>query len=211
MSSKEILSTAEDINWTPAANISLHHVQKWIPSGKLELASLYFKPSTYRSALRGKYMQDWHIYDLDAFGRLGSVEHLLQEEETKVFFEMLNGLSDNTVIQLDSGQDGLCAACPVGKHCSATNYTSGGHHDEAEKSERKALRRIRKELLKKGFQQEIDFKLIEAETTMLDYQSKHLWTTPIEDATPITVVSDAMLLKMGALRQIAEIGINHAH
>ena len=207
-----VVEIIPEFDWTPATNIRLHHVRNWIPTGKLELFSIYLRPSSYRSMLRYQYLRDWDMYELDTVGNPGSAENVLHQEKTKAFLEMLEGFSDNTVVQLDSAPDGICAACPIGKHCSGTNYTYGGYHGaKMEKFDRKALRRIRKELIKKGFRQEADFKLIETETTMLDYEGQHLWTTPIENVTPITVLSDAILVKMGALRSIADIRFLNVH
>lgn len=202
MSSKESIQSSENLDWEPSIATRPHHVRIHMGNKFRNLLQLY-SPINLAIALISsvKYLKEHVSYQQDAWGTFGTPEYRESEQAKKSFEDELKNLPDSAVAQLGLPMDIICNACPIGKHCTATNYESLGRHVDYVALEETELGAIHKKLLAKGFQEEVDFKLLPATETLLDYQGQNLWTNT-QPPVPKVVEYNAILVRMGALRKV---------
>lgn len=205
MHTKELVGLPVNLDWTPTTNIKPHHIVNYIPMGfvdKLKFYMIAFPQALYFT-LRDSQDQ-YTFYNQDVYGSSGTPQDTLRQELKESFFkELLRNLPNDSVVQLNLAPDGICKSCVTGKHCKATNFRALGRRWNLVDLEKPKLRQIRRRLLKNGFQPEIDFKIIQVNTELLDYQGENLWTN-LHPPQPITAQYNAMLVRMSALRKIVD-------
>lgn len=203
MSMKETASSLEDDpTWTPATNIRPHHIVNWMPRGFVGNLKLYAAAFSSIFYYHARYSEHYASYDQDVYGSDKMPRHTQRQELNESFLlQGLRNLPGDCVVQLDLTPDDICKSCLIGKHCKATNYKVVGKRQDLVTIEESQLKQIRRRLLREGFQQEEDFKIIQANTTLFDYQGEDLWTNP-HPPLPIIVQYEAMLVRMNALRKI---------
>lgn len=205
MISKETASIPEDIGWVPAIEIRLHHLMQRMP-GKFRILRLYSPISIFiGTVLAMAHTEENIYYALDTRGAYGTSEYEQKREERKEVSVSMNqaleSLPDDAIVKVHMDKDSICNSCSIGKHCTATNYKEHGRNRNVHEFEGKKLRSLHRKLLKKGFYEDVDFKLVPTTQTFLDYHGENLWTSD-ETPTPLTVEYDALLVRMGALRRV---------
>lgn len=202
MPTKELAGLSVEPDWTPTTNIRPHHIVNFMPMGLFDKLKLYmtFPRALYFTLMYSDY---YTFYDQDVYGSSGTNQYIKQQETYESFLMELRKLPNDCVVQLDLAPDGICKSCIAGKHCKATNFLALGRRWDRVNLEEPKLRQIKRRLLKKGFQPELDFKIIQVSTGLLDYQGESHWTN-LHPPQPVTVQYDAMLVRMGALRKIVD-------
>lgn len=123
----------------------------------------------------------------------------------KDFLDRLSQLPDDAVVCLDIKPDELCNSCVIGKHCIATNVrtkTWPAPAIDRVKQEAETLDKIQKDLVKKGYQEGNDFIFKSADHVVFDFGGKQL--NQVTNPTPSNITFNSMLVKMAALREVAQ-------
>lgn len=202
MSSKEVLGTPPDFDWEPSIAVRAHHVKTYAGSKLRNTLRLYNPINITRAMIATlKDSRDSESYGRDTVGIFGTPEYQKNEQAVKQFENELKNLPDETVVRIDLAKDRICDACVVGKHCTATNYDHHGRKVDAATLDEGQLNELHRRLLKKGFSQETDFKLLPTTQEFLDYQGEDLWRNS-QPPIPRVVEYSAMLVRMGALRRV---------
>lgn len=117
------------------------------------------------------------------------------------FFTKLQELPDDSYAHLDLKPDGMCRACAIGKHCSATNYESESSPRSTVEGERTYLDHIRQELEKKGYILGVDFTVQPTTHTFYDLEGRTL--SDPEEGIPQNIIFDSLIVRVSALRDIS--------
>lgn len=98
-------------------------------------------------------------------------------------------------------KDPICEACPIGKHCAATNALHEKELLDRGEIEKEALDIIHSRLITSGANEGKDFIFRDTSFTLLNYNGQNLWRNT-EAPTPESVPFKSMLVKLGALKKI---------
>ncbi|MFH1535822.1 MAG: hypothetical protein ABIC96_01995 [Patescibacteria group bacterium] len=202
MSTEELTDFPVDPDWTPTTNIRPHHIVNWMSRvfvDKLKRC-LTFPRDLYFGVKYSRYVAS---YEKDIYGSSEIPQDTQRQELKEPFMQRLRNLPGDCIVQLDLAPDGICNNCVTGKHCRATNFRVLGRRRDIVAMEESKLGQIRRRLLKKGFQQNTDFKMIQVNTELFDYQGEDLWIN-LHQPQPIIAQYNAILVRMDALRKIVD-------
>lgn len=124
----------------------------------------------YRSQLRD-YAND--TFDSTQLGR-GS-KPTMAKDTRKRFYQRLRSLPDNTELAIGIEKDDSCKACPIGRHCTATNAKVFRKVIQTEQSEAERVEEIRRRLLRAGYIDKRDFDLQPTNLLLNDYGGNYLY------------------------------------
>jgi hypothetical protein len=149
------------------------------------------------------YWRDFAAYRRDTFTGQGDKEArkatlLKVWHEHQAFIAQLQQLPDDAIVHLDLHKDAICDACPIGRHCVATNAISKGGSIDAPLTERRILYDIYKLLVANGFTRGTDFTSHMSQHVFQDYDGQNMWRG--NQSTPVTIDFLSMYVRMGALR-----------
>ncbi|HEX7042898.1 MAG TPA: hypothetical protein VF189_06620 [Patescibacteria group bacterium] len=193
--------------WVRSATIRPHHVTG-IQSVRDAIAGTTSVDDLARSHIIGRYDakiarrgKDKSGYDDDVVDE-NILSLVNQIAVLRKYFNTLRTLPDSAYVGLDLDLDGLCDACPIGKHCTGTNYESTKKPRSTFNSEVGQLLIIETNLMMNGFVEGVDYIRVMTDHTLYNYGGRIL-----ADSAPGTVekvVFPSITVRMGALRKICK-------
>ncbi len=126
-----------------------------------------------------------------------------RQEGFSRYFTQLRSLAADDLIKFDLEPDGICNSCPVGKHCTATNFRVGTKYDDIQNTaeeEERDLMRIDRKLQEADYRLGRDFWYGRTNTTLYNFNREPL-SFPVRPL-PQNASFNALYVKVGALRGI---------
>ena len=189
------------VSWKPSLTLRPHHLMLYMPGGSKWLRLHSPIKLALETVLAMAYIGENTDYELDATGQYGTPEFGQIKQAVESIKQELRDLPDDALVRLDLFKDRVCNSCAIGKHCLATNFRLHGLKRNYPKTEEKLIKSLRKKLLKKGFVEDVDFKLVPETQEFLDYQGQSLWRSR-RPPIPTSFDYNAMMVRMGALREV---------
>jgi len=193
---------AENFDWSPTLTLRPHHavftqrINNAIAGKKDNNEAFSFVMYLIVQRL------DYSGFFKDSVGTAISDIQKNRRSETALL-DSLRKLPDEIVVHLDLKPDDFCKACPIGRHCTATNVRDlFGVCTDVARNEEEHISKIHSALVENGYEEGKDFIFRTTENVLYDFGRKTL--NKVRNPRPQITTFNSMLVKMGALRGIIQ-------
>lgn len=198
----DLLDVLENSDWSPTLTLRPHHaiftqrINNAIAGKKDTNEALSFMIGLIIQRLDSEYFKD-------SVGTSISDIQRNRRSET-VLLDSLRRLPDETIVHLDLKPDDFCKACPIGRHCTATNVKGlFGFSTDVARHEERCISEIHSALVENGYKEGKDFVFRDTENVLYDFGRKTL--NKERNPKPQITTFNSMLVKMGALKGIIQL------